>query len=148
MEPRAATTAGVVVMSAALLRPERAEGVGAERLRLHDPPQRLALVPLLARYQGQALGRATFLVDQPVSKADRRARKRERKNRGEDEAYWEAMAAYMRSRIVCDRCGLEQPFAYGGDDGELASCLGPLGVPCDSETATWLDDDSLRCAAT
>jgi hypothetical protein len=69
---------------------------------------------------------------------DRRARKRARKARGEDDAFWEAMEAYIRTRIVCDRCGLEQPFRYVGD--KLPEpCAGPLGLPCNSETAVWLD---------
>ena len=81
-----------------------------------------------------------------MSKADRRARKRERKARGEDGAFWEEMEAYVRTRIVCDRCGLEQPFATAppphDDSGIvlLAPCAGPMGLPCDSETATWLSE--------
>ena len=69
--------------------------------------------------------------------AARRERKRARKARGEDDAFWEAMAAYVRTRIVCDRCGLEQPFRYDGSG--MTPCEGALGLACNSESATFLD---------
>lgn len=69
--------------------------------------------------------------------SDRRARKRERKQQQIDDALAEELQAYVRTRIVCDKCGLEQPFRYGGD--ALAPCDGPLGLACDSETAIFLD---------
>jgi hypothetical protein len=69
--------------------------------------------------------------------SDRRARKRAKKN--------EALEAfdmdYIRTRISCDRCGLEQPFrshAWEGK-GDVSPCAGPLGLDCDSETAVFLD---------
>lgn len=78
------------------------------------------------------------------AKADRRARKRARRDRGADDAYWDALPEYIRSRIVCDRCGLDQPFETAFERQELAPCVGPLGLTCDSETATFLDDEETR----
>lgn len=72
-------------------------------------------------------------------KADRRARKRARRDLGADARYWAALPAYIRSRIVCDKCGLEQPFRVAAQHEELAPCDGPLGLACDSETAVWAD---------
>lgn len=51
-----------------------------------------------------------------------------------------------RELIVCDRCGLVQPFRTAGPGEELAPCVGPLGLPCDGTTATFLDDEQARAA--
>lgn len=76
--------------------------------------------------------------------SDRRARKRERRARGADDRYWEEeLPAYLRTRIVCDRCGLDQPFranVWEGNSHELAPCEGTLGLVCASQTAVFLDD--------
>lgn len=49
-----------------------------------------------------------------------------------------------RELVVCDRCGLVQPFRTAELGEELAPCVGPLGLPCASETATFLDDLEAR----
>lgn len=65
----------------------------------------------------------------------RRERKRERKLRSQ-------LLAYAATRIVCEKCGLEQPFAVCDFDPDqpdlLTPCAGPLGIPCNSETAVSL----------
>ena len=72
-----------------------------------------------------------------MSKADRRARKRIRKSLGADGD----LRARCAGRIVCDKCGQEQPFRTSDDPDvfAVAPCVGPLGLPCDSESAVWLD---------
>jgi len=57
----------------------------------------------------------------------------------------ERARAYLRGRMVCLKCGLEQPFDHFGgrveDDGTavIAPCAGPLGLDCDGEQAVLLD---------
>lgn len=80
--------------------------------------------------------------------SDRRARKRERKARGDDGAYLDALPEYIRSRIVCDRCGLDQPFRHGFENGGMAPCDGPLGLSCESEAAIFLDSwEEMTCVS-
>lgn len=65
--------------------------------------------------------------------SDRRARKRQRKVEAEVEEE-------LLGLIVCDRCGLLQPFRANVWDSErhvMAPCEGPLGLPCDGETASY-----------
>lgn len=83
------------------------------------------------------------------TKSDRRARQRERKREGLElaieERWREAAEAYIHSRIVCERCGLEQAFAREADtpdeEGDGLVLLAPCesGLGCSSETAVWLD---------
>lgn len=52
----------------------------------------------------------------------------------------------LSSRYVCDKCGLEQAVRHETaseatlfPEVKIAPCEGPLGLPCDGETATQLD---------
>jgi len=49
----------------------------------------------------------------------------------------------LDDRIVCERCGLEQPFRSGdssaGDPWGVAPCEGPLGLACSGERAVTLE---------
>lgn len=42
-------------------------------------------------------------------------------------------------RVVCERCGLEQPFRSSDRSGALTPCEGPLGLACAGETAITIE---------
>jgi hypothetical protein len=64
----------------------------------------------------------------------RRLERREQARRTHAERHW-----VDEGRIVCERCGLEQPFRSSPRSGELAPCEGPLGLPCGSKTAITIE---------
>lgn len=69
-----------------------------------------------------------------MSKADRRARKRDRRNHD---------PARLRSRVVCDECRVEQPFRSDGGriDADGTVHVTPCSTRgCRSETARFADD--------
>lgn len=61
----------------------------------------------------------------------KRERQRARKARAE-------LIAYLRTRIVCERCGLEQPWREPEPGIEIIPCEGALGLVCAGETAVSL----------
>lgn len=67
--------------------------------------------------------------------SSRRERKRARRAEGTvDGIKIDKLEAYIETRIVCDRCGLEQPYVYEG------TCIGPLGLDCAGESGISLRD--------
>jgi len=76
-----------------------------------------------------------------AAKKQRTAETRQRRTANLDHRRRES--GVLSSRYVCDKCGLEQPVRHAqhveGTEVWVAPCEGPLGVPCDSETAHMLD---------
>jgi len=76
-----------------------------------------------------------------AAKKQRTAGTRQRRTANLDQQRRES--GLLSSRYVCDKCGLEQPVRHTkhveGTEVTVAPCEGPLGIPCDSETAHMLD---------
>jgi hypothetical protein len=72
------------------------------------------------------------------SKADRRARKKERKAKGGSDELWALRAIHINNQVVCDKCGLVQPYLQGSES--VTPCAGALGVGCGSLYCRPLDE--------
>lgn len=76
----------------------------------------------------------------------KRERKRERKAESEKLKEKAELLEALTGLVICDRCGLLQPYrsvGFDDDDGLYefsVPCDGPLGLPCDGESATFADD--------